>query len=90
MKIELDGNFRIKTDENNFILYTIEFYGKDSKNEGDTYEKVQGYYGNLNSALKGYLKHNLRKHCDNIDSIHMLIAKLESIENKIDNVKVRS
>ena len=82
MKADLDGQFSFRTDENNFILYEICFYGKDSKKQGETFEKVHGYYGTLEQCLKGYLRYSLLKD-ENCDNVEMILLKIESIQKSI-------
>lgn len=92
MEIQLDGQYYLRTDENNFVLQELKIKGKESKKEGDTYFITVGYYGNLQSALKSYLKYAIRNSTyggREITTIQDLIVKIESIENKIDKALLR-
>ena len=86
MKLQLDGQYFIKTDENNFILCEVKWYGEDSKNYGDCFDFTVGYYGTMELALKGFLKHAIRNATyggQEIKTVEEMLAKLESINEKI-------
>ena len=76
-------DFYIDTDEHNFILGKINVKGEDSINVGQEYDVAIGYYGTLGQALKGYLKHSLRKNSDAVKDV----KRLDEIEAKIDSTK---
>lgn len=80
-------DFYIDTDEHNFILGKINIKGEESANAGETYDVAIGYYGTLGQALKGYLKHSLRKNSDAVRDVESLMKRLDEIEAKIDNTK---
>lgn len=87
MKIELDGQYYLETDESNFTLKELKVKGDKSKKGGDTYFITVGYYGTLQSVLKAYLKYAIRNSTyggKEISTIEELIVKIESIESKID------
>ena len=83
MEIRLDYKYVITTDENNFTLCQIKIKGTDSENAGDEYFVSVGYYGNLNSALSGYLKYSLKKDSETVKSIDDLFKRLDEIETNI-------
>ena len=83
MEIRLDDKYVITTDENNFTLCQIKIKGIDSENAGDEYFVSVGYYGNLKSALSGYLKYSLKKDSETVKSIDDLFKRLDEIETNI-------
>ena len=83
MEIRLDDKYVITTDENNFTLCQIKIKGTDSENAGDEYFVSVGYYGNLKSALSGYLKYSLKKDSETVKSIDDLFKRLDKIETNI-------
>ena len=83
MEIRLDDKYVITADENNFTLCQIKIKGTDSENAGDEYFVSVGYYGNLNSALSGYLKYSLKKDSETVKSIDDLFKRLDEIETNI-------
>jgi hypothetical protein len=83
MEIRLDDKYVITTDENNFTLCQIKIKGTDSENAGDEYFVSVGYYGNLKSALSGYLKYSLKKDSETVKSIDDLFKRLDEIETNI-------
>lgn len=80
-------DYYIDSDEHNFILGKVNVKGEDSANAGETYEVAIGYYGTLGQALKGYLKHSLRKNSDDVTNVESLLKRLDELEVKIDKVK---
>lgn len=87
MEIRLDDKYVITTDENNFTLCQIKIKGTDSENAGDEYFVSVGYYGNLKSALSGYLKYSLKKDSETVKSIDDLFKRLDEIETNILQLK---
>lgn len=83
MEIRLDDKYAITTDENNFTLCQIKIKGTDSGNAGDEYFVSVGYYGNLKSALSGYLKYSLKKDSETVKSIDDIFKRLDEIETNI-------
>lgn len=83
MEIRLDDKYVITTDENNFTLCQIKIKGTDSENAGEEYFVSVGYYGNLKSALCGYLKYSLKKDSETVKSIDDLFKRLDEIETNI-------
>ena len=82
--MEIDDKFFIDTDENNYRLNEIKITGSKSKNAGETYTIIQGYYGSLESALKGYVRISMRELPDSVQGV---VDKLKEIEQKINNLK---
>lgn len=85
MRIEL-GNFYIESDDQNYTLYKIQVKSEKSEDVGGTYDVSLGFYGTLQMALKGYLKHSLRRDTKEIKTVEELLLKINDIENKIDKV----
>jgi len=78
VEIDLDEQFIIKTDENNFMLCEKKKRGKDSKKEGEEYHSTLGYYGDLKYTLRAYIKHSLRRNeaKANIKGLEVLLEEL--------------
>ena len=88
MYINLDENYIIKSDENNYILCELRVASDSAKNAGETIEKTVGYYGTIQAALKGYAKISTRQ--PNQDGYKELLQKLDAIEQAILKVKIPS
>ena len=74
MKIELEKDLFLENDGTQLILKKYGF--KKEK----TY-KVVGYYGNLEDALKGYLKHKMVT--SEATSINQLLNEIKALRNHI-------
>lgn len=85
MKLELDNEFFIESDENNFTLFKKGITGDKAKNPGKETIKTIGFYGTLQSALRGYTKHSLRL-LEN-ENVQDILDKLNSIEAIILKIK---
>lgn len=81
--MKISENYFIESDENNFKLLEIRIKGDKSKKAGDEREVVLGYYGTLENALKGYLKHKIRHDLNTEDDIESFFEKLDIIHNDI-------
>ena len=88
MYINLDETYIIKSDENNYILCELRVASDSAKNAGETIEKTVGYYGNIQSALRGYAKISTRQ--PNQDGYKELLQKLDAIEQAILRIKIPS
>ena len=88
MYINLDENYIIKSDENNYILCELRVASDSAKNAGETIEKPVGHYGTIQAALKGYAKISTRQ--PNQDGYKELLQKLDAIEQAILKVKIPS
>jgi hypothetical protein len=80
--MKLDEQYSILNDENNFKLIEHKIKGEKAKNIGEGREVVQGYYGTLEAALTGYIKHSTRS--DLPEDIQALSDKLDSIKTNIE------
>lgn len=80
--MQIDERYLINNDENNFRLAEIKVRGAEAKNPGEERLVVQGYYGDLSSALKGYLKYSLRN--DFPEGVDEVYNKLQEIEKNIE------
>ncbi|WP_077174053.1 DUF5405 family protein [Yersinia proxima] len=59
MHIRIEG-YVITSNENEFVLNTVNVFGKDSKNAGETYLKVIGYYPMLNQLITALIMRSLK------------------------------
>lgn len=89
MELMLDKKFGIKSDDMSFVLFTTEVYGKDSKNVGQSYEKVHGYYGTLHQAMKGYIKHSSRKDNKVVKTAEEVIVMMNKIHENVDKALIQ-
>lgn len=87
MKINIGDEYRIRTDEYQFIVEkkVIVKAGILTKEENIGKEKwnVLGYYGNIDSALKSIAKNVLISN----DDINVIIDKLNLIQSEIKDIK---
>ena len=85
MKLELDKEFFIESDENNFTLYKKGVTSDKAKVQGVETIKPLGYYGTLQNALRGYVKYSTRL-IEN-ENVQEILDKLNSIEAIILKIK---
>lgn len=85
MKLDLDKEFFIESDVNNFILFKKSLTGEKAKVQGLETVKPIGYYSTLQNALRGYTKHSLRL-LEN-ENVQDILDKLNSIETIILKIK---
>ena len=88
MELKFKDGWGIVTDENNFTLNRLVTKGEKSEDAGGTYLTTSGYYGTLQMALKGYLKHSLRKNSEDVNTVEGLLKRLDELEANILNVKI--
>lgn len=79
--MQIDEKFRIENDENNFKLVEVRIRGENAKEAGAERLVVQGYYGNLKSALEGYLRYSLRDHLP--DEAQAIMDKLDELDRRV-------
>ncbi len=87
--LKIDNNYGISADSNSYSL--IRMQDSTNKDTGETKE-VQinlGYYTSIESALKGYIKAEIRKDIANEDirEIKELIKKVQELEKTVENFK---
>ena len=84
MKIDIDGEYGIKSDSRQFILG--EWKKRKNKETGDKEEYLSAvaYCGHLSSALHQYKKRALLK--SDSKTLNALKCKLEEVEEKIDQI----
>ena len=59
MNIKIDEDFSLKSDPRNIILVQNKIV-QEGDNKGTDYESPIGYYGTVESALKGYLDYRIK------------------------------
>ena len=79
-EVKIDDKYFIDTDENNYRLNEVKVTGDKSKNSGELYTVIQGYYGSLDSALKAYVRYSMRELPESVESV---IEKLNELEANI-------
>jgi len=80
MRIKLDEKFVITSDSNSFTLSVIPTKKEDSEKE--PVPKFVGSYGDLGSALTGYVKNEMRSKDIDIE-VREIIAYLSEMESRI-------
>lgn len=79
MNIKIDENFSLKSDPRNVILVE----NKISENKKE-YESTIGYYGNIEGALKGYLKYKINT--SEATTLNEILDEIKEIHNTIDKL----
>lgn len=83
MNIRIDDEYKIISDERNVILVRIK-ETKRGESAGNTYEENVGYYANVQSALKKYLR--VKTNLSNATSIQELLDEVKEFNKTIENV----
>lgn len=79
--IQLDNNYRIETDANNYTLIKEENTGEIHKETGkETISKDQWYFPKLNQCLSKYLNESVK----GAESVKELLEKVNEVEAKIN------
>jgi hypothetical protein len=77
VRIKLDDEYEIDTDEHNFMLVHVKTI-KDGKNAGQLRRDVVGYFGRLDYALERYaLKAQFASKADGIDEVKALLTRID-------------
>ncbi len=79
MNIKIDNNYSLKSDPRNVVLIENKVSEK-----GTEYESTIGYYGTVESALKGYLKH--KNNTSEATSINQLLNEIKETRKTIESV----
>ena len=82
MFIQLDDRFSITSDSNSFTLQVLPKQKEDSKKE--PLPKFVGSYGDLKSALNGYIKNEMRS-SDIVLEVSSIIEYMTELELRINN-----
>jgi hypothetical protein len=78
MRIQINEDWRITSDPQNFILEMKRIRGKESKTPGDEYYTAEGFYTNLDNALQGLVRRSvLESDCDSFESLNALLRQLD-------------
>lgn len=91
LNITLTEDFLITSDSYNFILNEVRICGTESKNPGERYNRIIGYYPTLIDLLKAFLQINIRE--SNSTSLKEVIEEIRKVEKIIEdnlggNIKV--
>jgi hypothetical protein len=84
MKIELNDDWRIKTDPCNFTIEERSVV-KEGKTKGEEKWTAVGHYTSLDNALNGFLKHSMLR--SDVDSLEGLKSLISSVRDIVDNVR---
>ena len=93
MKIQINEDWRITSDPQNFILEMRRVKGTESKTPGEEYYTAEGFYTNLDNALQGLVRRSvLDSDCDSLESLNALLRQLDgtirSVQESLDARKV--
>ena len=81
--MKLDDNYFITRDKYNVVLNYREEKGLNADTGKITISTDEWYYGNMKDALKAYLNKS-GVHNESVDDV---IAHIQRVEHKIDNLK---
>ncbi len=84
MLLHLDKDFRIASDEHNFILQKRGDEGGGVAQKGKGMWRTEGYWGDLNQLLLSYSRQKLRS--SSADSVEALSRDLESLRQQINRI----
>ena len=80
MKIQLDKRFSISSDSGSFTLSALA--NKKEDNDKEPSLKFIGSYGDLGSALNGYIKNEMRSNEVDLE-VNEIIIYLKELEKRI-------
>ncbi len=83
MELKLDNKHYIKSDS---LCYTLIAKSERVDNEGvkKEYERVLGYYGTIEGALKGYKERQIKN--SDVKTMNELLELIKGIDTKIKDV----
>ncbi len=84
MFVQLDKDFRITSDEHNFILQKRGDEGGGVAQKGKGMWRAVGYWGDLNNLLLSYSRQKLRS--STAHSVEALSRDLESLRRRINRI----
>lgn len=84
MQVQIDENYKISSDLNNFILQEKRV-AKQGKNEGKEHWVDIGYFSKLQTVLEYYIQRCLRT--SEIDTLTKLSKRMDELEEIIKKVK---
>lgn len=85
MKLQINEDYRITTDEKNVMLEQRKVY-QEGKNKGQEYYNTIGYYGTLEGAFNGMLNHRIRT--SDASSYKELIKLVAEVREDIKRVSM--
>lgn len=85
MNINLYKNWYLKTDQLNYTLYTKELVeDSNSKNNGEEYEKIEGYYTTIEGALRGMCSKEIKaSKCTTLNGLVEEVRKLRRVIERL-------
>ena len=81
IKMKLDDNYALKSDENQFILCVIQ-----EKKDGEYY-KPHKFYRTIDGALKGYLDIKIQAGNEVLTNFKEIKDEINKLHKKIDKIK---
>jgi len=78
MRIQIDDNFLMDTDDNNFILKEVKI-SNGEKTKGEKVENIVGYYGKIEHLIEAYFtKQLLRSDATSFDELLVEVRSLRT------------
>lgn len=84
MKIILNNEYRLTSDERNIILEKSRITGKDSKTPGDLVWSTVGFFPNLRLAVDAILNKHIQT--SEVEGIKNIIAEIKAVGEAITSV----
>jgi hypothetical protein len=85
MKIHVEGDIYITSDERQFMISKLQRY-KDKEGNEKEQMVAQGYYTSLESLINGLVKRKLLQ--SNATTLNELLGSLKSIREEIGQLKI--
>ncbi len=83
MKLQLDKNYRIESDEHNYILVRRQQSSSGSKRKSKPW-RADGYYADLGQALKEYGRHKIKE--TDATTLNELLVALSRLNSHLEDV----
>jgi len=84
MNVQLDPQFRIVSDDKQFILQQVKTKGNTSSKVGEEYVMNVAYASSLENALQSYVRHKTLQ--SNAQDLKSLIQEIRGLKQYIQNI----
>ena len=86
--IKINNEYYIDGETNNFILKQVHYAENKETGEKKRQDLIIGYYGTVDIALKGYLKHRSREivHNKDFESIKEYLKYIEKLDKELEEI----
>lgn len=79
MNIQINKDWRITSDPQNFILEQRRVKGKESKKAGEEFYTSEGFYTTFDAALSGLVRRKLLDSpCESLEAVKSLLQALRT------------